>query len=39
MEAILNVALSKNQLKTAMESMVKLLYDKNETEAKAIYNY
>ena len=39
MEAILNVALSKNQLRTAMESMVKLLYDKNETEAKAIYNY
>lgn len=39
MEAILNVALSKNQLKTAMEAMVKLLYDKNETEAKAIYNY
>lgn len=39
MEAILNVALSKEQLKTAMEAMVKLLYDKNETEAKAIYNY
>lgn len=39
MEAILNVALSKNQLKTAMKAMVKLLYDKNETEARAIYNY
>lgn len=39
MEAILNVNLSKDQLKTAMEAMVRLLYDKNETEAKAISNY
>lgn len=39
MENVLNVALSKDQLKSAMASMVRLLYDKNETEAAAIYRY
>lgn len=39
MEAILNAALTTDQLKTAMAAMVRLLYDKNETEAAAISRY
>lgn len=39
MEAIFNSSLTNSQLKASMESMIRLLYDKNESEAKAISNY
>ena len=39
MQAVFNANLTNWQLKKAMETMIRLLYDKNESEAKAIYNY
>ena len=39
MENIFSAGMTNSQIKAAMEEMVKLLYDKNETEARAISEY